>query len=245
MDQSQRLAVYKAQTTNVRELELAWSHTNKQINSLLITKQNKAVEITTKSLTLIYCALAESIFSKLIHTPYGLTLDEIVQVKKAANNDGVKYGWLKCAELSIRHIDGSKSGHKHNVRLRLTRLIDTYIFDPSLIRNKLAHGQWSVALNRKNDAVNNAITLEIKKHSIVELYKRKHALTSFSLIMEDIIESPNKAHHRDYWKHMTEMEETQHKLSSWTLQVKIDQLTKKKNFRPVKPGSSPDIQCDS
>lgn len=229
MNEQQRVAVFRAQTTNVRELERAWVHINRQINALILQKNQKSVEISTKLLALIYCALAESLFSKLIHTPYGLPLDEICQVKGATTAHGVKAGWLKCAELAMKRVEGAKSNHGHNVLQRLSVMIEQYIFDPSLVRNKLAHGQWSVALNRDNTAVNSDITKEIEAHTVVELYRRKHALEKLAAILEDIIESPNRAHHRDYWAHLTEFEARQKELEGWTIEKKVADLFTKKS----------------
>ncbi len=65
MDEKQRVVVFEAQTANVRELERAWTHVNRQINALILQKNQKSVEISTKLLALIYCALAESIFSSI------------------------------------------------------------------------------------------------------------------------------------------------------------------------------------
>ncbi len=230
MEEQQRVAVFHAQTTNVRELERAWTHVNRQINALILQKNEKSVEITTKLLTVIYCAVAESIFSKMIHTPNGLTLAEIEQVKSASKANGVKSGWLKCAELAVRRVEGAKSNHGPNVLKRLSSLIEQFVFDPSLVRNKLAHGQWSVALNRDNTAVNTEITKQIEEHTVVELYRRKHALEKLAVIVEDIIESPNKAHHRDYWAHLTELEEKQKELANWTFEKKVEQLFMKKSY---------------
>lgn len=230
MDEQQRIAVFHAQTKNVRELETAWAHVNRQINALILQKNAKSVEITTKLLALIYCALAESIFSKLIHTPNGLSLAEIDQVKFATSARGIKSGWLKCGELAIQRVEGAKSNHGHNVLKKLSFLIEQFIFDPSLVRNKLAHGQWSVALNRDNTAVNADITKEIEEHTVVELYRRKHALERLAAIVEDIIESPNKAHHRDYWIHLSELEEKQKALATWTFEKKVEQLFTKKSY---------------
>ena len=230
MNEQQRLSVFQAQTTNVRELERAWGHVNRQINTLIIKKDDNGVKIATKLLGLIYCALAEAIFSKLIHTPYGLELAHIEQVKTAATGQGIKHGWLKCAELAIQRVNGAKSNHGHNVLKKLSALIEAYIFDPSLVRNKLAHGQWSIALNRENTAVNLDITKEIEDHSVIELYRRKHALEKLAAIVEDIIESPNKAHHRDYWPHLIDLENKQQELAKMTLEIKVAQLFKKKSY---------------
>jgi hypothetical protein len=164
----ERIAIFQAQTRNVRELKAAWQHVNRQINHSFLQKNEKAVEVNTKILALIYCALAEAIFSKLLHTPHGLTLDEIEQTKKLATSNGVRAGWLKCAELAVRNVEGTKSNHKPNVLRRLASLIESFIYDPSIIRNKLAHGQWCIALNRENTAVNDDITREIDGCTIVE-----------------------------------------------------------------------------
>lgn len=232
MDKQQQLAVFQAQTENVRELETAWKHVNRQINALILQKNPKGVEATTKLLALIYCALAEAIFSKLIHTPYGLELAEIEQVKAESNSDGVKAGWIKCAELAMRRVGGAKSNHRPNVLQKIRSLIGEFIFDPSLIRNKLAHGQWSVALNRENTAVNADITNSIREHSVVELYRRKHALEKLASILEDIIESPNRAHFRDYRSHLDVLENKQKELAEWTFERKVDGLLNKKARAP-------------
>jgi len=146
MDEQERLSIFQAQTKNVRALHQAWKQINRQINASLLNNDNVSREINTKLLAVIYCALAEAVFSKLIHTPYGLTLNEIDQIKKVGKR-GVKFGWTKCAELAVRRVDGAKPNHPPNALQKLRTLIDKFIYDPSLIRNKLAHGQWRVALN--------------------------------------------------------------------------------------------------
>lgn len=232
MNEQQRLEVFRAQTTNVRELERTWKHMNRQINNLLLADNVVAVQVNTKFFALLYCALAEAIFSKIIHTPYGLSLDYIAQVKTATQSYGIKAGWIKCLELAMQSVQGSKTNHGHNVELRFKRLIEQYIFDPSLLRNKLAHGQWKIALNRDNDAINGALTNEIQNLSVVELYRRKSALEQLSNILEDVIESPNKAHHRDYWGHLDTFESEQQKMAKWTFEGKLAQLREKAAHRP-------------
>lgn len=227
MQEEQRLEVFRAQTENVRELERTWKHVNRQLNGLLLANNHTAVHINTKLLALVYCALAEALFSKLIHTPKGLTLDEIEQVKTVARSDGVRPGWIKCVELAMRSVQGAKSNHGHNVEQRIDKLVNRFIFDPSLLRNKLAHGQWCVALNRDNDAVNPALTSELSDINVIELYRRKSALLRLAAIVEDIIESPNRAHHRDYWVHIDRFEQEQLEMANWTLAGKLAQLKEK------------------
>lgn len=226
---AQQLEVFRAQTENVRALQLAWSDINRQINAAILAKNQRAIISFTRILAIVYCALAEAIFSKIIHTPHGLSLDGIEQIKAKSNANGVKSGWSKCAELSLRSVEG-KGNHAPNVKKKLDTLIDKYVFDPSLIRNKIAHGQWSIALNRENTAKNVDLTREIERLDVVELYRRKNALERLSAILEDIIESPKKAHPRDYWQHMVEFEAEQEKMQAWTIEKKINSLFRKKSF---------------
>jgi hypothetical protein len=232
MQEQQRVDVFRAQTENVRELERSWKHVNRQLNSLLLAGNQAAVQINSKLLALIYCALAEALFSKILHTPKGLTLDEIEQVKVATRAGGVKDGWIKCVELAMRSVQGVKSNHGHNVKQRLERLIEEFIFDPSLLRNKLAHGQWRIALNRDNDALNQAMTSELAFLDVIEVYRRKSALQRLAAILEDIVESPNRAHHRDYWDHLDKFETEQREIAQWSLAGKLAQLREKAAHAP-------------
>lgn len=223
MLEADREDVFAAQTENVRALEKAWKHINKSVNAAFSCNDLTSAEIHTKLLTQVYCAFAEAVFSKVIHTPNGLTLDEISQVKSKGKRSIVE-AWKKCVELSLRKVHGKKSGHVANTQRKIFSLIDAYVYDPSLLRNKVAHGQWCVALNSNNTKVNVDLTNKIKAITIVDLHRYKKAFQSLFRIVEDIIESPNKAHHRDYWIHINEFEASQNDMASWTLEKKINTL---------------------
>ncbi|MFM2607840.1 hypothetical protein AAFX30_09455 [Vibrio chagasii] len=221
--------VFAAQTANVRALEQAWRHINKAINSAYSCDQHSAAEIQTRLLAQVYCAFAESVFSKIIHTPNALTHEEISQVKTKGKRNIVE-AWKKCVELALKRVEGKNSGHVANTKQKIFSLIDLYIYDPSLLRNKIAHGQWQVALNSNNTRVNTDLTDKIQSLSVIDLYRAKEAFQSLYRIVEDIIESPNKAHQRDYWVHITDFEKSQKKMSNWTIDNKIEDLKKKKQY---------------
>jgi hypothetical protein len=229
MDEPQRLSIFQSQTQNLRALHQAWKTVNRQINESILRNNNTALSINTKILAVVYCGIAEITFSKLIHTPHGLTLDEIAQIKTVVSSHGVRNGWVKCSELAVQRVDGAKHNHPQNVRQKLEELIEEYIHDPSEIRNRLAHGQWDIALNNKNTAVNRDLTLKIESCDIIELYRRRYALHNLSAVIEDLIESPNRAHRRDYWKHIADLEAKQEELSAWTIERKTAQLRAKKS----------------
>src|ERR1035441_1866700 len=221
MDEQQRLSVFEAQTKNVRALHKAWKHVNRQINNSMLQEDGIAVEINTKILAVIYCALAEAVFSKLIHTPHGLTLDEIEQIKRAAKATGVKFGWTKCAEIAIQRVDGVKHNHRPNVLQKLTAMIDEFIYDPSLIRNKLAHGQWCVALNSENTAVNLDLTSEIAGYSVLDFYRRRHSLEHLAAFAQaGMLVSDTSTEGRVYEmssEHHVRYEMQLHNVSNWQI----------------------------
>jgi hypothetical protein len=223
MLEADRDDVFAAQTDNVRALEQAWKHINKSVNAAYSCSDFSSAETHTKLLAQVYCAFAEAVFSKVIHTPNGLTLDEISQVKSKGKKNIVD-AWKKCVELSLRKVQGKSSAHVAKTQQKIYSLIDSYVYDPSLLRNKIAHGQWRVALNTNNTKVNSDLTNRIKAITVVDLYRYKQAFQSLFRIVEDIIESPNKAHHRDYWIHITQFENSQQEMASWTIQEKIRSL---------------------
>ncbi len=224
-------AIFMAQVENVRELERAWKHINRDINAAYLRSQPTAVRYETKLLAFVYCALAESIFSKLMHNPHAFDWGEIEQIKAESRERGVREGWRKAVQLAMSRVDAQNTGYLQNVTQTINRIIDEYIFDPSILRNKIAHGQWVNALNRENSSVNQDLTNDINQLDVVELYRRKEALATLASIVEDVIKSPNRAHQRDYWTYLVGLEEKHKEMRSWTVQKKIDQIREKTSHR--------------
>ena len=221
--------IFKAQCDNVNELRSAWKHINRTINIALREDNLKQVRFQTRMLGLVFCAYSEATFLKLIHTDNKFTSDEILQIKTSTKSSIVN-GWKKCLELSTLKIDSKASNHVPNVRKRTLELIEEYIEEPSLIRNKIAHGQWHTALNRKNTKINQELTDKINNLTVIELTRYKAAFDSLSTIIEDIIESPNHAHWKFYWDHVTKFESEQEKMAKHTISDKTALLKKKAKY---------------
>lgn len=228
MDQNKRLAIYQAQTKNVQEIDKVRKQINRAINTALKRGDNVAVQALTKTLAVVFCAWVEVNFSKVIHTPYGFSLDEIRQIKKAYKENGVEVGWEKCVELgTLRASKRKNSNYVPNIRLELKRLIRQYIVEPSLLRNKIAHGQWTIALNRENSAENTELTKSLAMLDTVVIYKWFKVHGHISQIVESLIESPGKAFHRDYWVELENLKEFVAQTEDWNLDQKVDKLKQK------------------
>ncbi len=236
MNHQEQLEVFHAQTANVRELNKAWRHVQRTINSDLATDNLASAKMHTKLQALLFCAWAEANFSKLVHTPHGFDLKEIEQIKIAANGS-IGEGWKHCLEIGLCRIHSSPHANDiPNIRQRITRIIEKYVVEPSLLRNKIAHGQWKTALNRKNDAINADITSKIAAIDVVALTIWHEAFAGLSNIIEALIESPNHAFHGSYGAETARLDSYLKSTECWTLEEKIGQLKAKTSRRNYSSG---------
>ncbi|MEP1079258.1 hypothetical protein NDI52_28005 [Leptolyngbya sp. PL-A3] len=236
MNRNAQLAVFEAQVKNVRELDAAWKHVKRSINRDLVKGNQSSVRLHTKLLTLIYCAWLEASFSKLIHTPYGFDLSEIAQIKSASRNSIVE-AWKECINIAALRVNPGKSNYLPNIKQRLNQLIEKYVEEPSLLRNKVAHGQWVKALNRENSAINTELTIAISNLDVVKLDILHDACKGLCEIVEVLIESPERAFHRDYWLLLSKLEEHMARTSQFNLADKIA-ILKSRQPKQVQVNSS-------
>lgn len=223
---------YKDLCENCRMAEKVWRHSKRVLNDSL--KRNKASDVgcQTRVMAVLYCTVAESYFAKILNTPDSLLEDEIQVVKDTAKNAGISNGWKKCLEIALKKCEASPNGsHIPNVKQKVCKLIDTYILEPSTMRNKFAHGQWENALNREQTEVNAKITDKIKNLDVAEIEKFKYALTQLSQIMTDILASPNKAHIRDFWTLTCNLEEELDRRRNWNESSKQRRLKRKRSLK--------------
>jgi hypothetical protein len=230
MDFDTSLIIYKAQCRNVRALEQAAAQCNRSINQALRSSDENSLYVHTRVLALIYSIWAEVSFSKMIHTPYGLQIDKIEQIKQEHSRNGLERAWKRCVELSLQETKATKSRDFPNKRKRILELVDEYVIRPSLLRNKIAHGNWIIALNRDNTAENEEITSALGKLDAITVNIWFRAYELIERIVEDLIESPQKAHQRDYWIHLTAIEEFLENSKNWSIEEKGKRLKTKASY---------------
>ncbi len=227
------IEIYRASVDNVRELRTSRKKLKRLINLTIKNKQKDYLPILTKNFALLYSAFAETCFLKMIHTPHGFNADEIKQITfkypSAQNNDtqnNLEEKWSKCLELAFKRINNN-SGEFYNKKQTLHRLVQNYVVKPSKIRNKIAHGQWKVALNSKNSSTNQEATSSIKDLDFVKVDILFEIYEKIGQVVEDLIESPYKAHFNDYYSHLAELEELVEKTKAWTFESKTKILEEK------------------
>lgn len=228
MDEASRLLIFKAQTENVRALKKVRKQINRTINRELRRGDQQAVDIATKLLALAFTAWVECLFSKLIHTPYGFTLDEIEQIKNFQRDNGLGNAWLFCLDIGLQHVNRKgKSNYLPNIRQAVSRIIEKYIVEPSIVRNKIAHGQWRIALNRDNTTENRDITIQLRDLNTITVNNWYEVSIRLAAIIESLIESPQRAFHKDYWIQIAEINSYLQMVEKRSIEDKIRLLHRK------------------
>lgn len=198
------------------------------INSAIRSNNQAAIDAFTKIYALLFCAWAEANFSKVLHTPHGFSFDEIAQVQ-AAKANGIGQAWKSCVQLGLRHLDAKRGSFLPNTQQRLERAVDKHVFDPSVFRNKLAHGQWIHALNRDNDALQPELTAKLADLHVVAVGGWILTHEKLANLVETLIESPKKVFMRDWHKFIVELDEAIEQAESYTYAEHVKRLLDKDN----------------
>jgi hypothetical protein len=233
MDAATRRAIFDAQAANVRSLEAARKQLQRAINDALRSNDDAMAAVQTKLLGLLFCAWAEANFLKMIHMHSRLPLAEIQQIKEQWAKFGITEGWDKCIELGLKHVPGT-AGYRANVRRLLTKVVDEYVKGPSLLRNKIAHGQWTFALNRSNTAVNNSISTEMRALTCIQIDTWFECHKRLAMMIENLVGSPIRTFSRDFYFHLTCLQQHLAETASWSIETK-KQLLQRKKHRRVAP----------
>ncbi len=219
------IEVYKACVENLRELKSQQKSLKRLFNKSIVDNDKSSLCTLTKLYALLYSSFAELSFLKVIHTPYGFNESEINQISSESSLDKK---WKRCVELAFRMMEnGSNAGEIQNKKRRLQGYIETYIIEPSQLRNKIAHGQWKIALNGSNTGINHNMTQRINDLDFVKIDILFNVYLKLGQAIEDLIESPQKAHFNYFYTYLTELDEFILKTQAWNLESKINQLKDK------------------
>lgn len=222
--------LYKLQSINVRKLSRVQKILNKDINLYFRKSDIFQINIKTKLLALLYCAWSEAQFVQIVYTPRGFSSSEIDNIKMTKNRDGITDGWKQMIELSLKRVGNwEKNSALQNTRKKLFEIVDEYIKEPSLLRNKIAHGQWFVALNRENTAKNEELSKKLDELDVISITKSFEVHKYLGYIIRDLVQSPKRGFHKNYWVNLTFLEEYMNKTKKWDIQSKKNKLL----LRPI------------
>ena len=234
MPNPETLEFYSAYVINVRDFILAESEIRRAINRALKENKSETVKVQTKVYALLYSTFSEANFMKMILTPYGFSQAYVEEILKQGS---VTEKWIKCLELAfLMHTKREKGSEVPNKMKELKDMINSFIVDPSLLRNKIAHGQLTIALNRKNTGLNKEATTLLENLDFVTIQRWFKINKQLSSIVEDLIESPDSAHYRFYYPKYLELENYISRSNTWTTETKLTTISMRKGIKyKVKP----------
>ena len=211
------LEIYKACCANVKEIKKRSKDIKRQINRALEKEKYYEVVTLTRVYAMLYSVFAEAAFIKMINTPHGFSEDYIKQILSQRN---LESKWNKCIELAFSRINGS-SGEIANKKQKINNLLNEYIIKPSELRNKIAHGQWCICLTNDCQRINTDLTQRMQSMDLMQIYVLFQIYEKYSQCIEDMIESPDRAHFRDYYSRLTDLEEYIKKTHHYSMESKL------------------------
>lgn len=209
---------------NVTSLEIARRKINSQINDCLRKDDFESLKVYTNIYLLVYSAWTEASLVKLVHTPYGFTIEE---KKKIFKDQDVLNKWKKCVNTAFSKF--RKAGSEiPNKKKNIHTLLDNYLKSQATIRNKVAHGQWEFPLHKNN------IKHDVEAKTLLSIVDVIQIDTWFEVFREiieivrgliDAREKNNhKAHYNHYFIRLSKIQTIFEKRKKYTLEGKSQKL---------------------
>ncbi len=221
--------LYQQLSLNVRALSAARDSLLRDINQQIKRGDAAQVAVRTKLLALLYSAWSEAQFLQIAYTPHAFMPSEIAKIRKEKADLGIERAWEYMLTEAVRKV-GSTANSK-DLRDRLHTLIDLvakYIGPPARIRNRVAHGQWIVALNSESTAENVELTKQISELDPVLIEKQFEVHQHMGAIVRDLVQSPKMGFHKHYWTNFSNLQDYLERTKDWTVDTKRNLLLAKR-----------------
>ncbi len=225
--------MFNHQSSNVQELRQAIEFLIKDIHESNRKNRPYDVKRKIKLLAMTYSAWSEAQFIQIIYTPDAFTTEELNNLLK---DSGIFNRWKQLLKYSFNKIkkfnkdeckkkvlelkqnflfhkisESNECYSQKNIKLiekkrKITQYLEEYIDKQSMIRNKIAHGQWKVALDTDNTDKNDDLTEQLDNLNIFSIKKEFKVHTILGKIIRDLIQSPYKSFDDKYEKYINEIE---------------------------------------
>lgn len=218
--------IHVLQSKNVRYLKKIQKSLTMDINKCLIKNDLFQLNIKTKYYALLYSSVSESQFLQILYTPYGFRHSEILEIKKQRS---IVDSWNLMIDISIKKVGKHESNSDLKKKKdKIKKIIDEYIKKPQELRNKIAHGQWVHALNSENTKENLETTKRINDLDVVQISIWFEVHQYLCFIIRDLIQSPKKGFHNNYWSNLVKLDEFLSESKKWTIEKRVALLNVRK-----------------
>lgn len=150
----------------------------------------------------------------------------INQIKCNAEN-----GWKeKLQEINQTYIE--RELEIEHQKTTIENYLENYIDKQSKVRNKIAHGQWVIALEPNNKNIDTILTEELENLNVVSIMKEFEVHTILGDIIRHLVQSPNKEFDKNYQTNIKKLEIYLNKMSNRNYaSFKQDLEIKKQRFQ--------------
>jgi hypothetical protein len=187
----------KAHAKNRQTIKRAITQVNRSLNTALKENATDLEAVNVRVLIILYAAYLEASLNFIINN-YGAQISDMTKEKVAEQRSEVEKWNCLIDELFKRQFLRGKHKPFNLVNLGHTNF-NRYVYIKSLleneirvvieIRNKLAHGQWSVAFTNEGDNKNQEITTKIWTWSKKNVLSTKNVVNNFVKIVDTLAAS--------------------------------------------------------
>lgn len=200
--------MYAEHCKNLIEVENGISRIELDLRRFISMDDVKNEYTYTRILSQLITSWAEVRILKVLHEQNAFTQTEIDGILQKRNvtlqskwEDSVELAFVKAYSLNSALPIAPQLNAMNQARYN--RIMDLIVNDLSLsitLRNRIAHGQWRVALTSNLKSVSTILTQQIANENIVTLQLKKKILLGLALIINDLSVSPT-TFERDFNKH--------------------------------------------
>lgn len=207
--------VFEHQTQNVKFLKQVQNILWKNIKESIKNNDNISVKYKTLQYSHLYSALSEAEFIQILSTPNAFEVKDVTSIKKLQS---IEDKWDKMIDIAFDKFGSNwKSDpdlyNKYNI---IKTLINNYIIKPKKLRNKIAHGQWVIALDGKNSKIDPNITNELKNLDSVKITIWFEVHKFLCSIVRDLVQSPKNAFKTNFQEHYNKLQKHINAKATWT-----------------------------
>jgi hypothetical protein len=216
----------------------------------------------TKLLILTYSTWSEAQFTQIVYTPNAFTDIQIDKMLKDSGIFNkwkilINYTFIKIREYNLiqkrKIINQIKCNAENGWKEKLQEInqtyiereleiehqkttienyLENYIDKQSKVRNKIAHGQWVIALEPNNKNIDTILTEELENLNVVSIMKEFEVHTILGDIIRHLVQSPNKEFDKNYQTNIKKLEIYLNKMSNRNYaSFKQDLEIKKQRFQ--------------
>lgn len=207
--------LYTQHVANLRELELAISHTSRLARAEIASKDpHKSLRSLLRLYSFLVGAWAEARLRKLLHEKHGFTDSERVKIE---NKSSQLEQWQETVDLAFRKNRSIKKAPLNERSLGVAHMARRNALQDVLsnelrilieIRNKLAHGQWVYPFNSEGTTVE-PDKYELINSENIQSLQLKYALTGhLANVVHDLVVSP-QTFERDFEDHFKKLFQVQ------------------------------------